>query len=77
MEKQVPAALRNSTDTLRNSTGSSSSPQRSSQPTSFPSEIVQELMSLGNFTLEQVEQALRECFGDKNQAATYLLSKYT
>jgi len=67
LEQKIPQSLTNSTGSLRNSL-------RGDEGSPFPDEAIQNLMSLGDFTREQVVSALQDCAGNQDQAASQLLS---
>eukprot|EP00339_Tiarina_fusa_P023425 CAMPEP_0117013530 /NCGR_PEP_ID=MMETSP0472-20121206/11148_1 /TAXON_ID=693140 ORGANISM="Tiarina fusus, Strain LIS" /NCGR_SAMPLE_ID=MMETSP0472 /ASSEMBLY_ACC=CAM_ASM_000603 /LENGTH=361 /DNA_ID=CAMNT_0004716867 /DNA_START=188 /DNA_END=1269 /DNA_ORIENTATION=+ len=65
LEDKLPHSLTNSTESLRNSMGD--------RPTAeYPDDVIQNLMSLGNFTRDQVVAALKDCAGNQEQAASQL-----
>lgn len=71
LDQQLPNSLVNSSENVP--TGSPS-PATGPSAASFPESVIENLMSLGPFTREQVIQALRDCAGNENHAASQLLS---
>ena len=69
MEQQLPNALVNSSESVP--TSPAPTPATS---TPYPEEVIQNLMSMGPFTRQQVVEALRDCAGNENQAASQLLA---
>merc|ERR1712130_903919 len=70
LDQQLPNSLVSSSENVP--TGSPA-PSPSPGP-SYPESVIENLMGLGPFTREQVLEALRDCAGNENQAASQLLS---
>ena len=68
IDNKIPQSLRESTDKMEISSSGS-------QPEVFPNDTINHLMSIGNFTREQVISALTACAGDSERAATLLFSQ--
>jgi hypothetical protein len=63
---QVPESLASGADNL---------PAPSIPATSFPEATIENLMSMGSFSRNQVITALSDCAGNEDQAASQLLSQ--